>query len=158
MAQALASVQKWKEAEDALLLIKADRIRRTFCYIGWLARCYIMSKKPRLAWELYLKMETSRESYDLVNLIANDCYTMGQFYYSAKVRRVHVSTGAVRWGCLLMRKGKGLGVPDIRLAMVTACVDRRRGHGSRRSEFRKKKKLPWVVLCLHCTPLSCAGV
>lgn len=83
--QALASVGKWKEAEDALLLIKSERIRRTFCYIGWLARCYIMSKKPRLAWELYLKMETSRESYDLVNLIANDCYKMGQFYYSAKV-------------------------------------------------------------------------
>mmetsp|Transcript_35666 Transcript_35666/g.93234 ORF Transcript_35666/g.93234 Transcript_35666/m.93234 type:complete len:414 (+) Transcript_35666:582-1823(+) len=82
--QALASVGKWKEAEEALLLVKADRIRRTFCYIGWLARCYIMSKKPRLAWELYLKMETSRESYDLVNLIANDCYKMGQFYYSAQ--------------------------------------------------------------------------
>lgn len=34
----------------------------------------IMNKKPRLAWELYLKMETSGESFSLLQLIANDCY------------------------------------------------------------------------------------
>ena len=34
----------------------------------------IMNSKPRLAWELYLKMETSAESFNIVQMIANDCY------------------------------------------------------------------------------------
>lgn len=34
----------------------------------------IMNKKPRLAWELYLKMDTSGESFSILQLIANDCY------------------------------------------------------------------------------------
>jgi intraflagellar transport protein 56 len=36
-----------------------------------------MNKKPRLAWELYLKMETSSEAFSLLQLIANDCYKVG---------------------------------------------------------------------------------
>lgn len=34
----------------------------------------IMNQRPRLAWELYLKLETSADSVNLLNLIANDCY------------------------------------------------------------------------------------
>ena len=37
-----------------------------------------------MAWEIYINMETSNESINLLNLIANDCYKMGQFYYSLK--------------------------------------------------------------------------
>ena len=50
----------------------------------WLARCLVMNGKARQAWELYLKMESSQESFSILQLIANDCYKVGAFYFSAK--------------------------------------------------------------------------
>lgn len=43
-----------------------------------------MNKKPQMAWELYLKMENKPECFNLLLLIANDCYRMGEFWYAAK--------------------------------------------------------------------------
>jgi len=43
-----------------------------------------MNGKPRLAWDMYINMETSTETFNLLQLIANDCYKMGHFYYAAK--------------------------------------------------------------------------
>lgn len=63
---------------------RARSYRADYVYVSWLARCHIMSGKPRLAWELYLKMDSSNESYSLLQLIANDSYKMGHFYYAAK--------------------------------------------------------------------------
>jgi len=43
-----------------------------------------MNNEPGLAWESYVRMDTSNESFNLLHLIANDCYKMGHFYYSCK--------------------------------------------------------------------------
>ena len=34
----------------------------------------IMNQKPSMAWDLYMKMDTSQESFSLLTLIATDCY------------------------------------------------------------------------------------
>ncbi|XP_019717634.1 intraflagellar transport protein 56 [Hippocampus comes] len=83
-AQAKAAIRNFKEAEEIFLLIQSEKIKSDYVYLSWLARCYIMNQKGRLAWELYLKMGTSSDSFSLLQLIANDCYKMGQFYYAAK--------------------------------------------------------------------------
>ena len=82
--QAKAAVGNYQEAEEIFLNITNEKLKTDYAYLSWLARCFIMNSKARLAWELYLKMETSGESFSLLQLIANDCYKMGQFYYAAK--------------------------------------------------------------------------
>ncbi|RDD37735.1 Intraflagellar transport protein 56 [Trichoplax sp. H2] len=83
-AQAKAVAGNYKEAEEIFLMIQSEKIKNDYTYLSWLARCYIMNRKSRLAWESYLKMETSSESFQLLTLIANECYKMGQFYYACK--------------------------------------------------------------------------
>lgn len=68
----------------ACALIENEKLKSDFVYLSWLARCYIRNNKARLAWELYLKQDQSAETFNLLQLIANECYKMGHFYYAAR--------------------------------------------------------------------------
>eukprot|EP01015_Nassula_variabilis_P015202 TRINITY_DN2272_c0_g1_i2.p2 TRINITY_DN2272_c0_g1~~TRINITY_DN2272_c0_g1_i2.p2 ORF type:complete len:188 (-),score=33.47 TRINITY_DN2272_c0_g1_i2:60-623(-) len=81
---ACAASGDFQEAERAFLAIVNEKYIQEYCYCSWLTRTYIMNNKPHLAWDMYINMDTSNESFSLLQLIANDCYKMGQFYYAAK--------------------------------------------------------------------------
>jgi len=81
---ACAAAGDFKEAKEALLMLQNEKYRAEFCYISWLARCYINSNEPAIAWEMYARMDTSNDSFNLLHLIANDCYKMGHFYYACQ--------------------------------------------------------------------------
>ena len=90
---ALAATGKYAEAEEVLLQVRAPALTSDPLYAVWLARCHCMCKHPRAAWELYLKRSESSEGSGsgsssssfslLLRTIAVDCYTTGQFFYSA---------------------------------------------------------------------------
>ncbi|OMJ90800.1 hypothetical protein SteCoe_6780 [Stentor coeruleus] len=81
---ASAAAGEFKEAEEGLSAVQDERLKIDYVYISWLCKCYIMNGKPSMAWSVYFNMENSNESFTLLQLIANDCYRMGQFYYSLK--------------------------------------------------------------------------
>uniref|UniRef100_A0A1B6CQU3 Tetratricopeptide repeat protein 26 n=2 Tax=Clastoptera arizonana TaxID=38151 RepID=A0A1B6CQU3_9HEMI len=83
-AQAKAALGQFKEAEEIFLVIQSEKIQNDFVYISHLANCYVKNGKPQSAWELYLKMEMSADSFSLLQMLANDCYRMGHFWHAAK--------------------------------------------------------------------------
>jgi intraflagellar transport protein 56 len=62
----------------------AEALSRDFIFQMWLARCLVMNGKAKQAWELYLKIEGTQESFAMLQLLANDCYRAGAFLYAAK--------------------------------------------------------------------------
>lgn len=82
---ALAATGQFKEAEEAFLAVTGERTVKDFAFQSWLARCHIMNRRPEAAWDLYIKMEPNAgDSLAFLQLIGNDCYTTGQFFFAAK--------------------------------------------------------------------------
>ena len=81
---ALAATGHWADAEGELIAVKSEKVKAEYSYTSWLVRSHIYNKHSKKAWDLYLKMDTNSESFQILQLIANDCYKVGSFYYSAK--------------------------------------------------------------------------
>ncbi len=81
---ALASINKFKDAEEVLSKVQNETYRAEYIFNAWLAKCYIMNEKPELAWNLYLEMDTSNDTLNLLQLIGNETFKMNQYYYSLK--------------------------------------------------------------------------
>ena len=62
----------------------AEELQKDYIFQMWMARCLVMNGKARQAWEIYLKMEGTQESFAMLQLLANDCYRAGAFLYAAK--------------------------------------------------------------------------
>lgn len=81
---ASAAVGHYGEAEESFTSVKSEKIKGEYSFLSWLVRSHIMNKHAKRAWDMYLKMDTSAESFSILQVIANDCYKVGAFYYAAK--------------------------------------------------------------------------
>lgn len=83
-AMALAALNRWAEAERYFLLVKNITYTREIFYNSWLCRCYIKNKKPEAAWNLYNEATSTEDAKTLLEIIANDCFISGDYYYSMR--------------------------------------------------------------------------
>eukprot|EP00474_Spongospora_subterranea_P002924 CRZ03382.1 hypothetical protein [Spongospora subterranea] len=81
---ALAKVGRYAEAAQALANVQNQTRRKQYDFIAWSARIDIYMGQANQAWEKYLEMETSANSFSLLLLIANDSYRCKEYSYAAK--------------------------------------------------------------------------
>ena len=90
-AQTKTAVGEYKEAIELFGMIQSSFFRSTYAYLSQMSICCIfsfnldiMTKQPLMAWELYLSLETCTDSFDLLQLIANEYYKTQQYFFAAK--------------------------------------------------------------------------
>lgn len=83
-AQAKAATGYYKEAQELLTQITDPSIRGEHTWSMVLARSHIYSGHAEQAWNLFTSKDTTPEAFALLQLIANDCYRVGEFWIAAK--------------------------------------------------------------------------
>jgi intraflagellar transport protein 56 len=83
-AQAKTATGYYKEAEELLVQIHDPSIRSEFTYSMTLAKCHIYAGNAEQAWGIFLTKDTTPEALSLLQLIANDCYRVGEFWTAAR--------------------------------------------------------------------------
>lgn len=83
-AQSKAASGYYKEAEELLTQINDQTIRGDNVWSMVLARCHINAGHAEQAWNLFETKETTPEAFSLLQLVANDCYKVGEFWFAAK--------------------------------------------------------------------------
>uniref|UniRef100_A0A915PQ81 Intraflagellar transport protein 56 n=1 Tax=Setaria digitata TaxID=48799 RepID=A0A915PQ81_9BILA len=84
IGQALLACGNSAEAEASLVLVVDEEMKKKPTYFLSLARAYIQNGKSNLAWEMSVNMRNSDDILKLLSLIANDCYRVGDYFYSVK--------------------------------------------------------------------------
>ena len=86
---ALAAVRRYDEALEALQRLSDESFKAELTYVTWLAKCYIGIGAIDKAWKC-LDTEDQETVYEVLQLIANECYKLGggKFLYSAKAFKV----------------------------------------------------------------------
>lgn len=82
--QAKAATGYYKEAEELLGQINDTSIRNEHTWSIVLAKCQIYSGHAEKAWNLFTTKDTTPEAFALLQLIANDCYRVGEFWIAAR--------------------------------------------------------------------------
>lgn len=82
----LAASGKYAEGLAFLLKVTDESHTRVLHYVLWLAKCHINTNHPEEAWECYLQTDDAHISYELLQLMGNECYRGGgeHFFYAAR--------------------------------------------------------------------------
>ncbi|KAF4716525.1 Intraflagellar transport protein 56, partial [Perkinsus olseni] len=81
---ACAAIGDYKEGQQALLSVHNPKYRSEFTYLSWLCRCLVLNGDPVSAWEVYTRQEPTSDTFNLLHIIANDCYKQGHFFIACK--------------------------------------------------------------------------
>ena len=83
---ALCASGEYAEGLNALRKVTDESFKNELAYSMWLAKCHIEMGNIDEAWECYLQAEDEDVSYEVLQLVANECYRLEgtNFIYSAR--------------------------------------------------------------------------